>query len=165
MQLLRAAVKYGRAVAHTARDVPPAASSRLGTRAFELEVSVDETSSPTTVVDHIYIAGELRRLGVQLGEPRTPVRGHGSRRVSTTSATLSGLRRPSSLATPRWRSAFGPYKLSLHSGSDKFSVYPIVARLTAGTGGPGPLVHVKTAGTSYLEALQSGGAGRPVAVP
>ena len=27
---------------------------------------------------------------------------------------------------------FGPYKLSLHSGSDKFSVYPIVARLTGG---------------------------------
>ena len=44
---------------------------------------------------------------------------------------------------------FGPYKLSLHSGSDKFSIYPIAARLTQG------LVHLKTAGTSYLEALRT----------
>jgi tagaturonate epimerase len=42
----------------------------------------------------------------------------------------------------------GPYKLSLHSGSDKFSVYPLIAEATRGQ------VHVKTAGTSYLEALR-----------
>jgi hypothetical protein len=42
----------------------------------------------------------------------------------------------------------GPYKLSLHSGSDKFSVYPYIAEATQG------LVHLKTAGTSYLEALR-----------
>ena len=42
----------------------------------------------------------------------------------------------------------GPYKLSLHSGSDKLSIYPIIARVTGG------LFHVKTAGTSYLEALR-----------
>jgi hypothetical protein len=44
---------------------------------------------------------------------------------------------------------FGPYKLSLHSGSDKFSVYPAAMRQTQG------LVHLKTAGTSYLEALHT----------
>ncbi|MCB0021002.1 MAG: hypothetical protein KDE09_24570, partial [Anaerolineales bacterium] len=44
---------------------------------------------------------------------------------------------------------FGPYKLSLHSGSDKFSVYPIAAQQA------GDLVHLKTAGTSYLEALRA----------
>jgi hypothetical protein len=43
----------------------------------------------------------------------------------------------------------GPYKLSLHSGSDKFRIYPIAARHTRG------LVHLKTAGTSYLEALRA----------
>jgi hypothetical protein len=43
----------------------------------------------------------------------------------------------------------GPYKLSLHSGSDKFSIYPIIARHA------GELVHLKTAGTSYLEALRA----------
>jgi len=45
--------------------------------------------------------------------------------------------------------ALGPYKLSLHSGSDKFSVYGITAKHTHG------LVHLKTAGTSYLEALRA----------
>src|SRR4029078_7497460 len=44
--------------------------------------------------------------------------------------------------------ALGPYKLSLHSGSDKLSIYPAFARLTRGR------FHVKTAGTSYLEALR-----------
>jgi len=43
---------------------------------------------------------------------------------------------------------FGTYKLSLHSGSDKFSVYPLVAKHWGGQ------IHVKTAGTSYLEALR-----------
>ena len=43
---------------------------------------------------------------------------------------------------------FGPYKLSLHSGSDKVSMYPALSRATEGC------FHVKTAGTSYLEALR-----------
>ncbi len=42
----------------------------------------------------------------------------------------------------------GPYKISVHSGSDKFAVYPILGRVC------GDLLHVKTAGTSYLEALR-----------
>ena len=42
----------------------------------------------------------------------------------------------------------GPYKLSLHSGSDKLSMYTSLAKATKGR------FHVKTAGTSYLEALR-----------
>jgi hypothetical protein len=42
----------------------------------------------------------------------------------------------------------GPYKLSLHSGSDKLAMYPAFARASGGR------FHVKTAGTSYLEALR-----------
>ena len=42
----------------------------------------------------------------------------------------------------------GPYKISIHSGSDKFSAYPVIGRAC------GTLLHVKTAGTSYLEALR-----------
>ena len=44
---------------------------------------------------------------------------------------------------------YGPYKLSIHSGSDKFKIYPIASRLA------GDLIHLKTAGTSYLEALRT----------
>ena len=43
----------------------------------------------------------------------------------------------------------GPYKLSLHSGSDKLSIYETFARIDEGAGW-----HVKTAGTSYLEMLR-----------
>ncbi len=43
---------------------------------------------------------------------------------------------------------FGTYKLSLHSGSDKFNDYPLIAKYC------GERIHVKTAGTSYLEALR-----------
>ena len=44
--------------------------------------------------------------------------------------------------------ALGPYKLSLHSGSDKYSTYPLIAEATKG------MVHLKTAGTSWAEALR-----------
>jgi hypothetical protein len=45
--------------------------------------------------------------------------------------------------------ALGPYKISIHSGSDKFSVYREIGLVGRGT------VHVKTAGTSYLEAMRT----------
>ena len=32
---------------------------------FELEVSVDETETPTTPQEHVYIASELKRLGIR----------------------------------------------------------------------------------------------------
>lgn len=42
----------------------------------------------------------------------------------------------------------GEYRLSLHSGSDKFSIYPVFGEVTDG------FFHIKTAGTSYLEAVK-----------
>lgn len=51
-------------------------------------------------------------------------------------------------------------KLSVHSGSDKFSLYPIIRKALAKTGAG---VHIKTAGTSWLEELiglaEAGGDG------
>jgi hypothetical protein len=51
-------------------------------------------------------------------------------------------------------------KLSVHSGSDKFSLYPVIHRITAATGAG---VHLKTAGTTWLEELiglaEAGGDG------
>jgi tagaturonate epimerase len=43
---------------------------------------------------------------------------------------------------------FDRYKLSIHTGSDKFSIYKIINQYAQG------YVHVKTAGTSYLEILR-----------
>ncbi len=51
-------------------------------------------------------------------------------------------------------------KLSVHSGSDKFSLYPIIRRALTRTGAG---VHLKTAGTTWLEELiglaEAGGDG------
>ena len=42
----------------------------------------------------------------------------------------------------------GGYRLSLHSGSDKFSIYPVFSQET------NQLFHVKTSGTSWLKGLE-----------
>ena len=144
--LFRAAVKYGRAVAHTVRMYRRLTEALAG-RPFELEVSVDETATPTRVEEHFYVANELRRLGVEwvslaprfVGEFEKGVDYQGS--LADFEAAFV-----EHLAVAKH---FGPYKVSLHSGSDKFSVYPIAAKHA------GELVHVKTAGTSYLEALRT----------
>jgi hypothetical protein len=55
-------------------------------------------------------------------------------------------------------------KLSVHSGSDKFSLYPVIRRTLAATGAG---VHLKTAGTTWLEELiglaEAGGDGLELA--
>jgi tagaturonate epimerase len=55
-------------------------------------------------------------------------------------------------------------KLSVHSGSDKFALYPRIRRVLAETGAG---VHVKTAGTTWLEELiglaEAGGEGLALA--
>jgi hypothetical protein len=144
--LLRAAAKYGRAVAHVARMSRHLAQA-AGPRLVELEVSVDETETPTAPAEHYWVASELVRLGVVWVSlaPRFVGRFEkGVDYIGDLAALETDVAAHAALARQ-----LGPYKLSLHSGSDKFSVYPIVARLTKG------LVHLKTAGTSYLEALRT----------
>lgn len=143
--LYRAAAKYGHAVAHAAalyRHLTQAA----GDRDFEVEVSVDETESPTTHAQHVYIATELRRLGVRWVSLAPRYEGRfekGVDYVGDVEEFEASLAVHAAIARSE-----EPYKLSLHSGSDKFSIYPAVARQTRG------VVHLKTAGTSYLEALR-----------
>ncbi|MDX2031606.1 MAG: tagaturonate epimerase family protein [Blastocatellia bacterium] len=151
-ELLRAAAKYGRVVAHTVRMYRHLEQVMGGT-AFELEMSVDETETVTTVSEHIYIAHELKRLGVKWVSLAPRYVGDFEKGVDYI-GDLGEFERSFAqhLAVSL---TFGPYKLSLHSGSDKFSVYPIASRVA------GELVHLKTAGTSYLEALRAIGAIAP----
>ncbi len=144
--LLQAAVKYGKAVHHVAQMYYHLQQA-AGDRPFELEVSVDETEQPTSHIEHVYIASELIRLGVQWVSlaPRYVGRFEkGVDYLGDLAAFEADFAGHAAIARQ-----FGPYKLSLHSGSDKFSIYPITARLAQG------LVHLKTAGTSYLEALRT----------
>jgi hypothetical protein len=156
--LWRAAAKYGRAVAHTAA-MYRAIVERMGSSRFELEVSVDETASPTSVAEHVFIASELDRLGVRWVSLAPRFVGEfekGVDYIGDLEAFAAEFARHAQVAR-----TLGPYKLSLHSGSDKFSIYPIAARLAAGGPGRGPLVHLKTAGTCYLEALRTVAVAEP----
>ncbi|MCX6036738.1 MAG: tagaturonate epimerase family protein [Chloroflexi bacterium] len=144
--LLKAVVKYGKAVAHVASMYNYLVKA-AGTRPFELEVSVDETDQPTSHAEHLYITSELKRLGVKWVSlaPRYVGRFEkGVDYIGDVAAFETDLAGHAAIARQ-----FGPYKLSLHSGSDKFSIYPAAMRQTRG------LVHLKTAGTSYLEALRT----------
>lgn len=143
---LRAAVKYGRAVAHVTRMYRHL-QQVSGARPTELEVSVDETAHVTSHAEHVYIASELKRLGVHWVSLAPRYVGHFEKGVDYI-GDLGEFEADFAVHAAIARH-FGPYKLSLHSGSDKFSVYPIAMRQTRG------LVHLKTAGTSYLEALRT----------
>jgi hypothetical protein len=151
--LRRAAVKYGRAVAHTAA-IYRHLMGIMGDRPCELEVSVDETATPTSHAEHLYIAGELRRLGVRWVSLAPRYVGRFEKGVDYIPSTggmcgdLGEFERDFAGHAAIAR-AMGPYKLSLHSGSDKFSIYGIAAEQARG------LIHLKTAGTSYLEALRA----------
>jgi hypothetical protein len=113
----------------------------------ELEVSVDETEHVTSHAEHFYIATELRRLGVHWVSLAPRYVGHFEKGVDYI-GDLGEFEADFAVHAAIARH-YGPYKLSLHSGSDKFSIYEIAARQTRG------LVHLKTAGTSYLEALRT----------
>ncbi len=142
----RAAVKYGAAVAHTARMFHHIESVMMG-RPFELEMSVDETASPTSAAEHYYVASELKRLGVRLVSLAPRFVGDLEKGVDYKGDV--GLLERTFREHVAIARALGPYKISIHSGSDKFRVYEVAA------GCAGGLVHVKTAGTSYLEALRT----------
>jgi len=148
----RAAVKYDRAIAHTAGMYRHLERVMAG-RPFELEVSVDATATPTSHEQHFFIASELRRLGVRWVSLAPRYVGRFEKGVdyipsSGLCGDLSEFEADFAGHAAIAR-ALGPYKLSLHSGSDKFSIYEIAAEKAHG------LVHLKTAGTSYLEALRA----------
>ena len=141
--LMRALAKYGNAIAHVTQMYRHLKSKGV---LFELEVSVDETETPTTHAEHIFIASELKRLGVKWVSLAPRYVGRFEKGVDYI-GDLKELENDLNVHAQIAR-VFGPYKLSLHSGSDKFSVYPLIVKATKG------VVHLKTAGTSYLEALR-----------
>lgn len=141
--LARACAKYGAALAAAAGLQRVLAASGA---AYEVELSVDETDTPTTLEEHAFLALELRRLGVPVVSLAPRFVGRFEKGVDFRGDLVELVRTLDGHA--RVARAFGPYKLSLHSGSDKFSVYAPIAEATRG------LVHLKTAGTSYLEALR-----------
>jgi len=115
-------------------------------RPIDFEISIDETATPTDPAAHWFVANELKREGVEpysmaprfCGEFQKGIDyigdiGQFERELAVHAAICDH---------------FG-YKLSVHSGSDKFSVFPLVAKYTKGR------FHLKTAGTNWLEAVRT----------
>jgi len=143
--VLRATVKYGNAVAHikTLFDYLSKTYSHLP---FEVEISVDETESVTSPFEHFFMASELNRLGVKIVSLAPRFIGEFEKGIDY-KGDLE-IFKEEYLKHVKISEYFGSYKISLHSGSDKFGVYKTIGSLKRG------FTHVKTAGTSYLEALK-----------
>ncbi len=144
-ETLKAAVKYNRAILHI-NNLYNHLKSKLAKGEYEVEVSVDETDSVTTPFEHFFIANELKRLNVEfvslaprfIGDFEKGIDYKGDLKIFKAEYEKHA----------KIANYFGTYKLSLHSGSDKFSAYKVIGSLNIG------FTHVKTAGTSYLEALK-----------
>ncbi|HSL19309.1 MAG TPA: tagaturonate epimerase family protein [Methylomirabilota bacterium] len=151
-EVRRAWVKYGAAIAHAAMMYHHIAAT-MGDRPFEVEVSVDETASVTTPFEHWLVASELERMGVRWVGLAPRFVGDFEKGIDYRGDLE--LFRDEYVKHLTIAESLGPYKISIHSGSDKFSVYRVIGELGRGR------VHVKTAGTSYLEALRTVAARDP----
>ncbi len=139
-EIARAALTFARAIDHVAE-----LADRVPMWA-DLEVSIDETETPTSRFEHAFVVSELARRNVRPTSVALRFPGRfekGIEFVGQIEAFEQSVREHASVAR-----ALGPYKLSLHSGSDKLSVY---RRFVEATGGR---FHIKTSGTWYLEALR-----------
>ncbi|MBI5475337.1 MAG: hypothetical protein HY964_01210 [Ignavibacteriales bacterium] len=146
IEIIRAFVKYGSVITYTLSLYKHLVNKHSSLKT-EVELSVDETDIPTTPTEHLFIAGELKRLGMKwvslaprfIGDFEKGVDYRGDLNAFVSEYKLHvGISK-----------LMGPYKISIHSGSDKFGVYKMIGSVRSGN------VHVKTAGTSYLEALRS----------
>ena len=111
----------------------------------DFELSIDETATPTELVQHFFIANELYSKGVKLATIAPRFQGEfqkGIDYIGDIKVFEDELKVHVAIAEH-----FG-YKLSIHSGSDKFSIFEIIGRETKGH------FHVKTAGTNWLEAVK-----------
>ncbi len=111
----------------------------------ELEISIDETATPTTPRQHFFAASELQIAGVRMATLAPRFCGEFQKGIDYI-GDVDQFDREMKVHAEIARH-FG-YKISVHSGSDKFSVFPSVSRHTRG------VFHVKTAGTNWLEAMR-----------
>ncbi|MGY5765486.1 tagaturonate epimerase family protein [Brachybacterium sp. DNPG3] len=143
-EIVTAAVKYAGAVAETARLYRHLHDNAQ--HPVETEIAVDETAWLTTFFEHYYLATELKRLGLEWFS-FAPRYVDGFEKGLEFSGDVDELRHNLEVHHAIGET-FGGYKISLHSGSDKYSIYPLAVEATEG------LVHLKTSGTSYLCALE-----------
>jgi len=114
-------------------------------RDIDFEISLDETISPTTIYGHFMVANEIsdRKINISSMAPRFV--GEFQKGIDYIGDIIEFERNFKSHA--QIADCFG-YKLSIHSGSDKFSIYEIIGKHT------GQRLHIKVSGTNWLEAVR-----------
>jgi len=163
-----AAVKYLYAVEDAGRIYRRVAEVR-GAGAFITEVSMDETDLPQTPDELLVILAAIAAEGIPAQTIAPKFTGRFNKGVDYIGDTAQFEREfnddIAAIATAVERYGLpANLKLSVHSGSDKFSIYPAIARAMKTTGAG---VHLKTAGTTWLEEIiglaEAGGDGLALA--
>jgi len=122
---------------------------------FAVEVSVDETDSPQTPAELLIILAMIAGEGIPAQTIAPKFTGRFNKGVDYV-GDLAAFEREfdADLAVLAFAvEKFGlpaGLKISVHSGSDKFSLYPVIRRLVAKHGAG---LHLKTAGTTWLEEV------------
>jgi len=136
---------------------------------FHVEVSMDETDAPQSPAEMAVILAGLAEVGVPVQTIAPKFSGRFNKGVDYVGDVAAFLKEfEADAAVTAWAAkAFGlpeSLKLSIHSGSDKFSIYPGIGRIVKKLGCG---LHLKTAGTSWLEELvglaEAGGEGLELA--
>src|SRR5204863_10002491 len=142
--------------------------SEKGKGNFVTEVSMDETDSPQTPVELLVILAAIADEGIPAQTIAPKFTGRFNKGVDYVGNVLQFEKEfNEDLAVIAY--AVTKYdlpsnlKLSIHSGSDKFSIYEPIRKALGQTGAG---IHVKTAGTTWLEEIiglaESGGYGLQV---
>jgi len=122
---------------------------------FAVEVSVDETDSHQTPGELLIILAMIADEGIPVQTIAPKFTGRFNKGVDYVGALAAFEREfDADLAAVAFAvEKFGlprSLKISVHSGSDKFSLYPIIRRLIEKHGAG---LHLKTAGTTWLEEV------------
>ena len=140
-----------------------------GAGSFIAEISMDETDSPQTPIELLIILAAIADAGIPIQTIAPKFTGRFNKGVEYVgNLTQFELEFNQDLAAIAFAVAtYGlpaNLKLSVHSGSDKFSLYSILYQAITRTGAG---VHLKTAGTTWLEELiglaEAGGDGLAIA--
>jgi hypothetical protein len=140
----RCTVMYKKAI-DFAKEVDTHLKKHRG-NAYDLEISVDETQAPTLPEHHLYISKELNYRGILVNSLAPRFIGEFQKAIDYI-GDLKEFERQFRIHCIIAKEN-GHYKVSVHSGSDKFSAYPIIGKYTD------MKLHLKTAGTSWLEAVR-----------
>jgi len=136
---------------------------------FVTEISMDETDSPQTPPELLVILAAIADQGIPIQTIAPKFTGRFNKGVDYV-GDVSQFEKEFNDDLAVIAHAIATYglpaglKLSVHSGSDKFSIYPAIKRALARTGAG---LHIKTAGTNWLEEViglaESGGTGLALA--